>query len=395
MESATFNPARFQSTKEHDRPGLADIVGATFAMAVSHDDGERQAIARTLAIYGSNAQGTLGNPSINLPASVTRSLLPSRAGNGIANGTINGAVTRTLGEHAVNRTMVGYNALAGGVGVFPGFGPDVLDRRRPTVSPASLVEWWPVDTRTYQFPSVQETSRANGSRYAGFNAQWGVEETSLPPVVDSAVGNINFTNRDLIVWTTVSEDIWKDARKLERWLNVIALSEIRWNLDYAIVQGVLAGPTGIITAPGTFTVAKGSTGSGAITSINIDAMWSSLYAGGRDNCIWLCNDDTFQKIDQLSTAPSAGASPETPYIGSSYVPAGRYGQPFPTLKGRPLIACEACPAIGTPGDLILWDPTDWIFTYIEPRTDIGPMSISVSVPPSATILASWESRTAR
>ena len=203
----------------------------------------------------------------------------------------------------------------------------------------------------------------------------------LPAAVDGKVARINFVNNRLLIYTNISRDIWDDARKLERWLNVVALSEVRFMLDYAIVQGVTgtsAAPLGIVNGPGTVTVSKGSTGSSSISTANIDAQWSAMYAGSRENCVWLANDDTIQKIDQLATGSSATSWAETPYIG--YVPAGRYGQPFTTLKGRPLIACEACPVIGNPGDLICWDPTDWIFTYLEAPSNIGAISIGVSEP---------------
>jgi Phage capsid family len=258
--------------------------------------------------------------------------------------------------------------------------PDVLDRRRPTVTPAGLVEWWDVPTREYTFATVQETSRANGQRYGGMTSTWGLSEVTLPPEVDGKTSLITFVQSRLLIFTTVSRDIWEDAQKLERWLNVVALSEVRFNIDFAIVNGVLGGPTGIINSPCTVTAPKGSTGPSSISSANIDDVWSAMYAGSRENCVWMASDDTIQKIDQLGAVASGSQWAETPYIG--YVPAGRYGQPFPTLKGRPLIACEACPIIGSPGDLICWDPTDYIFTYLKAPSNIGNISISVDVPPS-------------
>lgn len=341
---------------------LAEIVGATIGMATEFDNSRRAAIGEAMSRAGVvlNAAGTRG---INheLPFSMSRGILPT----------------------TVNRTGVGYVASGpGGYGdtLKVGMAEDVLDRRRPKVTPCGLVDWWDVPTRQYVFPVVAETSRVAGQRWGGMTSTWGLGETALPAAVDAKVAQITFSQARLLIYTTVSRDVWEDAAKLERWLNVVALSEVRFNIDQAIMSGVVGGPQGVINGPATVTVPKGSTGPGAITSANIDAMWSSLYAGGRENCVWMAQDSTIQYIDQLGTVASGSQTPETPYIG--YAPAGRYGVPFPTLKGRPLIACEALPAIGTLGDLVLWDPTDYIFTYLKSPIDIGNISISVDVPPS-------------
>src|SRR5262249_8237377 len=151
---------------------------------------------------------------------------------------------------------------------------------------------------------------------------------------------------------------------LERWLNVMALGEIRSHIDYAIVNGVLAGPVGILNEQSTVTVAKDSgQTNGTITATNITGLWSAMYAGSKENAVWLANDDVIQAIDNLAT------SGQWPAL--NWVPAGQFGNRFATIKGRPLIPCEACPAIGNPGDLICWDPTDTIFTYLKAPSNIG------------------------
>ena len=62
-----------------------------------------------------------------------------------------------------------------------------------------------------------------------------------------------------------------------------------------------------------------------------------MSAGSKQNAVWLANDDTIQKIDQLALS---GQWPEIPYIA-----AGMFGNPYATIKGRPLLPCEACPII--------------------------------------------------
>jgi HK97 family phage major capsid protein len=42
------------------------------------------------------------------------------------------------------------------------------------------------------------------------------------------------------------------------------------------------------------------------------------------------------------------------------MPAGTGGNPYPLLKGRPVLVVEQCQALGTVGDIVLIDPSQYI-----------------------------------
>jgi hypothetical protein len=90
-------------------------------------------------------------------------------------------------------------------------------------------------------------------------------------------------------------------------------------------------------------------------------MWEALPEANRYNSVWLCNSTTAGIIDQLAVG---GQWPELQYLR-----AGPSGWTGATLKGRPMVWSEFCPGAGTPGDLILWDPTQYLFTYLPMTTD--------------------------
>ena len=230
--------------------------------------------------------------------------------------------------------------------------------------------------REWAVPAVQETSRATGSRYGSIKATWGLGDTVIPPSVDSKVARINFTNNRLLIYTVLTRDVWEDSDILEEWINYTALSEVRFMLDYAIVNGisgVTAAPPGIINSPGTVTIAKQSgQGGGTIQAINIDQCGPRSRLGQLD-AVFLANSDTLQAIDQLAVSGQ--------WSESIYIPSGKYGAPYGLIKGRPLIPCEACPVIGTPGDIIAWGPRDTLLTYLRPPTWVGAVSVAVDVPP--------------
>jgi HK97 family phage major capsid protein len=261
-----------------------------------------------------------------------------------------------------------FGGAAGGFTIRPGFADRVFDRNRPRVSPMGLVNHWPVDTYEYLFPAVSETSWPGT-----FSATWGTEETALPAQSDDKVSQIRFVQNRLIIYTSVSRDVWTDSTKLERWLNVRGLTRVREMFDYALIQGVNGGPQGIIGAPGTVVVNRTTTNT--IKAADIDLMWSSMYAGSKYNALWLASDEVVQTVDQA--AQTGG------WAENLYFPQGRGGNQFSLLKGRPLIPiANGSPALGSTGDLICWDPTDWYLTYRQAGTNIGEISISVDIPPA-------------
>jgi HK97 family phage major capsid protein len=340
------------------------MVGAIINSRAAFDVNARDAISRTLSRVGTHTEQNSGVVDYSLPPDLTRSFVSNAMG--------------------IDTMRIGTEGLFGGTQlgatIKPEFSDIVADRQRPITVPSGLVEWVPTTTLEWTMPTVSENNTDAG-RYGNFipNPML-VDEITLPPATDSKVGLVKWVNKRFIIFTTLSRDVWEDATRLRVWMDKMALGAIQYYINKAIVMGITGGPQGVANAPGTVTIAKQSgQASGTIVSANIDQMWSALYAGSKQRAVWLANDDALDAIDQLTTGATATASQEINYI--SFVPAGRYGQPFPTLKGRPIIPCEYCPAIGTPGDLILWDPSDWLLTYRTAAPNIGAIAISVDVPP--------------
>ena len=135
-------------------PTLAETVGAIISMATCGDDGKRNAIARALTrtmggLSGANENGV----DVILSDNLTRSILPEIG------------LTRTMTE--------GLGGPAGGFTVKPGFGPEVFDRRRPTVTPVGLVEWWPCTERRIQLSSRSRDVQSDRQSLRRFQSHMG------------------------------------------------------------------------------------------------------------------------------------------------------------------------------------------------------------------------------
>ena len=70
--------------------------------------------------------------------------------------------------------------------------------------------------------------------------------------------------------------------------------------------------------------------------------------------IALGNQDILPELMGMSQPIGTGGSPVWQVAG------GAAGTPYDTLMGRPLIFHEACPTVGTVGDLMLIDPTEYL-----------------------------------
>ncbi len=111
----------------------------------------------------------------------------------------------------------------------------------------------PADVR---LPAVDETSRAEGSRWGGSLSYWEAEGVT-PPETLPRFRMLNPTATKLIALCAATGEMLDDVPMLESHVRRAFASEAAFKLDLAILMGTGAGtPLGITAAPGTITVAK-------------------------------------------------------------------------------------------------------------------------------------------
>jgi HK97 family phage major capsid protein len=201
-----------------------------------------------------------------------------------------------------------------------------------------------------KLPRVDETSRADGSRWGGVRAYWasegGTKTASTPQF-----GQLSLELEKLIGLCYVTDELLQDSVGLDAYIKKWFTLEFGFKLDDALINGDGSGkPRGVITAPCTVSVAKES-GQDAATVVfeNITKMWARMWARSRPNAVWYINQDIEPQLDSMSLAVGTGGVPV-------YMPAnGIADSPYGRLKGRPVIPIEQCPTLGTVGDIILAD----------------------------------------
>lgn len=119
-----------------------------------------------------------------------------------------------------------------------------------------------------------------------------------------------------------------------------------------VINGSGAGEAlGVVNANATIKVSKES-GQGAATILtkNLSKMWA-VFHGETKNAVWLINRNVASALDELIVLAGTGGA--TPGI-VHYAPGGMF------IKGVPVIEIEQCETLGTVGDIILADFSQYV-----------------------------------
>jgi HK97 family phage major capsid protein len=202
---------------------------------------------------------------------------------------------------------------------------------------------------------IDETSRADGSRAGGIQSYW-VSEAAEKTASKPKFRQIHLETNKLIGLCYATDEVLQDAAALESVITSGFQAEFDYKLTDAIINGTGAGqPLGIMNA-GCLVTATAETGQAAATLVyeNIVNMWARLKATSRANSVWLISQDVEPQMHTMSLAVGTGGVPV-------YLPAGgASAAPYATLFGRPVLPIEQCQTLGTTGDIILADFSQYV-----------------------------------
>ena len=197
---------------------------------------------------------------------------------------------------------------------------------------------------------VDETSRATGSRWGGVQSYWAGEGVN-PGTSKPKFRMIEFDLKKLMSLMYTTEELVQDAEALGAIAAQAFAEEIMFMTEDAIVEGSGAGlPLGVLNSTALVSVAKQpGQAAGTVLKENVDNMWARMWARSRKNAVWYINQDCEPQLNQMGQVVGTGGLPV--YLP----PGGLSSTPYGTLYGRPVIATEYNPALGTPGDILLAD----------------------------------------
>ena len=208
-----------------------------------------------------------------------------------------------------------------------------------------------------ELPYLEETSRVTGSRYGGVQAYWAAE-TDAAAAQRPKIGLLETRLMELKGLAYATNRLLRDAVAMTSIYKDAFANEFAFALDDAIFRGDGIGkPLGIKTAAATVSVAKesGQTNT-TIVQANIAKMYGRMWPKSLQNSVWFINQDCQQQLWQMSTAVVTSGASVPIYLP----PGGMSAAPYGTLMGRPVIPIEQCDTLGTVGDIVLADLSQYI-----------------------------------
>ena len=184
-----------------------------------------------------------------------------------------------------------------------------------------------------------------------------------------ALQNTTIRAEKLAALVPVTDELLADASSLEAYLRTKVPQKLDYRINDAIINGDGVGkPLGILKSNALVTqAAEGGQVAGTIVFNNVTKMWSRMPQRNRRNAIWIINQDAEPQLYSMVVPGTQEAFP-------AFLPAGGLSSSqYDSLMGRPVVYSEAAQGLGTPGDIILVDPTQYLSVIKSGgvRTDVS------------------------
>ena len=239
----------------------------------------------------------------------------------------------------------------GGFLVQTDFATEILKKTYETGILASRVNKIPVSANSNGLTvnAVDESSRATGSRWGGVQVYWASEAdtvTAKKPKFRKMELKLN----KLMGLCYLTDELISDTVALEAIVTQAFTEEFGFVIDDAIFEGSGVGqPLGIMNSACLVTVTRDTTVT--VKLADITAMWARMWAKSRANAVWYIN----QVIEPALYSMTVGS-----YTAAFMPPGGVSGQMYASLMGKPIIPIEYTKAMGTTGDIMLADLSQYV-----------------------------------
>ena len=244
------------------------------------------------------------------------------------------------------------NPSDGGFLVQQDFVKTLLKRTYETGILASKVRKIPISSNSngLKINSIEEDSRATGSRWGGVQTFWQSEADEMT-ASKPKFKQMELSLKKLTGLCYATDELLQDTSALESVIKEAFAEEFGFKIDDAILNGTGSGqPLGVLNSPALVTVAREKDQTAKITTENLIKMWNRMWARSRANSLWYIN----QELEPFLYTLMIGDKPV-------YIPAGGLSEkPYGTLFGRPVVPLEQCNGAGEVGDIILADVSQYL-----------------------------------
>jgi len=212
---------------------------------------------------------------------------------------------------------------------------------------------------TANIPAVDETSRADGSRFGGIQVYW-VREGSDGTYKQPKFRNLDLKLSKLMGLVSITDEMLEDSALLSSWVQSAFPAEMAFTLDQALFDGDGNGkPLGIMNSGALVTVAK-ETSQAADTIVyeNVIKMWARMPASRMARAVWFITQQGLEQLPLMNLSVGTGGAPV--YLPNGGAVGTAAAAPYSTLLGRPVVPIEQAAALGDLGDIVLADMSDYV-----------------------------------
>ncbi len=244
---------------------------------------------------------------------------------------------------------------SGGFLVPTEFRAQLLDVQLENPTVRQRAQFIPMQTNSLDIPACVSTDNQT-SVYGGiimYKTGEGSQMTGSKP----AFGTVGLKLNELTGYTQMTDQLIEDSPiSIEPLIGTKFAQALQFAEDGEFISGTgVGGPLGVLNAACKIEVSA-EDGQAATTIVwdNIINMYSRLHPASMRNAVWMANSTCIPQLSKLSVDVGTGGSA----VG---MPAGgATAAPISTLLGRPIIYTEHCEALGTAGDLILCDWSQYL-----------------------------------
>lgn len=207
-------------------------------------------------------------------------------------------------------------------------------------------------TQYVKIIGIDESSRVTGSRGGGIRVYTN-KELGEYTAGKTKFKEIRVEPQKLTGLFAASDEMMRNVTFLGQEVRQLFGDEFSFKCQDLAVRGTGAGEAlGILNGGCLVSVAK-ETGQKAKTILtqNLSNMWAR-FTGRRANAVWFINRDVNPQLDNLSITAGTGAL-EPRFVNYD-------AQGVLRIKGAPVIEIEQCETLGTAGDIILADWSQYV-----------------------------------
>lgn len=322
---------------------------------------------RTIELIGQTVKGVIDSMPISRPVAVVREGVDADPKSGFSNF---GDFCKSVKEAGMpgstpDKRLLAANAKAAGQSVAidadGGFlvpeemSGNLMEKTYATAQVVPRCTRVPMTSQTIKIPTINETSRADGSRQGGVRAYYKAEAAQYTDTT-AAFGQVKLELNKLTGMVYDTDELLRwSAISVEPLLTRLFAQEFAYVIDDKIINGTGAGqPLGVLNAPALIEVAKeGAQPADTIYIENIVKMWARLFR--KQNAVWFISTDITPQLMTMTLAVGAAGVPV--YMP----PGGLAATPYATLFGKPIIEIEQCDKLGDKGDIILADMGEYLY----------------------------------